>query len=100
MTQPIRIDDVVIVEGEWGRVEEITLTYVVIHFWDHRFWNLQVTDATDRAIQLRVLATAADASKAWNLRCDIREKLIALIQQRYPQSLPRLRADLVAAHPQ
>ncbi|HMB64142.1 MAG TPA: mechanosensitive ion channel domain-containing protein [Eudoraea sp.] len=36
ITQPIRIDDVVIVEGEWGRVEEITLTYVVIAIWDKR----------------------------------------------------------------
>jgi small-conductance mechanosensitive channel len=36
MTQPIRLDDVVIVEGEWGRVEEITLTYVVIKIWDQR----------------------------------------------------------------
>jgi small-conductance mechanosensitive channel len=35
-TQPIRIDDAVIVEGEWGRVEEITLTYVVIRIWDKR----------------------------------------------------------------
>ena len=36
MTQPIRLDDVVIVEGEWGRVEEITLTFVIIHIWDDR----------------------------------------------------------------
>lgn len=35
-TQPIRLDDVVVVEGEWGRVEEITLTYVVIRIWDER----------------------------------------------------------------
>jgi small-conductance mechanosensitive channel len=35
-SQPIRIDDVVIVENEWGRVEEITLTYVVIKLWDLR----------------------------------------------------------------
>lgn len=35
-TQPIRIDDVVIVENEWGRVEEITLTYVVVRIWDER----------------------------------------------------------------
>jgi small-conductance mechanosensitive channel len=35
-TQPIRIDDVLVVEGEWGRVEEITLTYVVIRIWDER----------------------------------------------------------------
>jgi hypothetical protein len=59
--------------------------------WDRRFWNLQLTDTTDRAMQLRVLATAADASKAWDLRCEIREKLLAFLQQTYPQSLPRLR---------
>jgi small-conductance mechanosensitive channel len=152
MTQPIRIDDVVIVEGEWGRVEEISLTYVVIHIWDdrrlvvplsyfiekpfqnwtrvsaallgsvflwvdytlslaevrkavqrivegnpkwdRRFWNLQVTDASERAMQIRVLATAADSSQAWDLRCEIREQLIAFIQDHCPQSLPRLRADL------
>ncbi len=35
-TQPLRIDDVLIVEGEWGRVEEITLTYVVLRIWDLR----------------------------------------------------------------
>jgi len=35
-TQPIRIDDVVIIEGEFGRVEEITLTYVVVRLWDQR----------------------------------------------------------------
>ena len=151
MTQPIRLDDVVVVEGEWGRIEEITLTYVVVHIWDdrrlvvplsyfiekpfqnwtrvsasllgsvtvwadytlpiaelrpaiqrivegckdwdRRFWNLQVTEATDRAMQLRVLATSADASKGWDLRCEIREKLLAYIQEHYPQSLPKVRAD-------
>jgi small-conductance mechanosensitive channel len=36
LAQPIRIDDVVIVEGQWGRIEEITLTYVVICIWDLR----------------------------------------------------------------
>lgn len=35
-SQPIRLDDVLIVEGEWGRVEEITLTYVVVKIWDER----------------------------------------------------------------
>src|SRR5690606_12038561 len=35
-TQPMRIDDVLIVEGEWGRVEEISLTYVVLNIWDKR----------------------------------------------------------------
>jgi len=152
MTQPIRLDDVVIVEGEWGRVEEITLTYVVIHIWDERrlivplshfiekpfqnwtrvsaeilgsvflwvdyslplaevreaarqiveasslwdkrFWNVQVTDTSERAMQIRVLATAADSSKAWDLRCEIREKLIDFVQRKLEKSLPRVRADL------
>lgn len=152
LTQPIRIDDVVIVEGEWGRVEEITLTYVVIkiwdqrrlivplsHFiekpfqnwtrisaeimgtvfvyadytlpldeirnevqriveahpnWDRKFWNVQVTDATERTMQIRVLVTASDSGKAWNMRCDIREQLIAFMQCKHPQSLPRVRAEL------
>lgn len=62
--------------------------------WDQRFWNLQVTDTNERAMQLRVLATAADASKAWDLRCEIREKLLVLLQQQYPQSLPKLRGAL------
>jgi small-conductance mechanosensitive channel len=155
LTQPIRLDDVVIVEGEWGRVEEITLTYVIIHIWDDRrlvvplshfiekpfqnwtrasadllgsvfvwvdytlpldeirkalkeiiepnplwdkrFWNLQVTDATEKAMQIRVLATSADSSKSWDLRCDIREKLIAYIQKNHPQSLPQIRAELGGA---
>ena len=36
IAQPIKLDDVVIVEGEWGRIEEITLTYVVVKIWDKR----------------------------------------------------------------
>lgn len=36
ITQPIRLDDVVVIEGEWGRIEEITLTYVVVRIWDQR----------------------------------------------------------------
>lgn len=152
LTQPIRIDDVVIVEGEWGRVEEITLTYVVVRIWDRRrmvvpishflekpfqnwtrvsadllgtvvlwtdytvpvaavreelhrillsselwngeAWGLQVTDATDRAVQLRALMSAADSSAAWDLRCLVRERLIDFLQREYPASLPRLRATL------
>jgi small-conductance mechanosensitive channel len=149
MTQPIRIDDVVIVEGEWGRIEEITLTYVVVCIWDLRrlvvpityfiekpFQNwtrtsadilgtvflqvdygvpvdsvrheltrilegspnwdrkvnvLQVTDAKERTLELRALASSSDASKSWDLRCEMREKLVAFIQKKYPGSLPRLR---------
>ncbi len=36
LAQPIRIDDVVVIDGEWGRVEEITATYVVVRIWDER----------------------------------------------------------------
>jgi small-conductance mechanosensitive channel len=152
MTQPIRLDDVVIVENEWGRVEEITLTYVVIHIWDDRrlvvplsyfiekpfqnwtrassqllgsvflwadyslpldqvraaakeiieasplwdkrFWNVQVTDADEHAMQIRILATSSDSGKGWDLRCEIREKLIDYIRQYHPASLPRVRAEI------
>ncbi len=51
ITQPIRIDDVVIVEGEWGRVEEITLTYVVVRIWDLRRLVLPVTYFLEQPFQ-------------------------------------------------
>ncbi len=152
ITQPIRLDDVVIVEGEWGRIEEITLTYVVVRIWDLRrlvvpinyfidtpfqnwtrvsadilgtvflytdytvpveeirkelqsqvkttdLWDgkvcgLQVTDAKPDTLELRLLVSASDASKAWDLRCLLRERMIAFIQREYPHSLPRVRAEL------
>ena len=65
--------------------------------WDGRFWNLQVSDTTERSMQLRVLATAADSSKAWDLRCEIREKLIEHLQAHYPNQLTRTRVDLTRA---
>jgi hypothetical protein len=157
ITQPIRMDDVVIVENEWGRIEEITLTYVVVKIWDSRrlivplsyfiekpfqnwtrvssdilgsvfvwadftlpiselraavqkivesapnwdgrFWNLQVTDTTERAMQLRVLVTAADASKAWDLRCYVREKLLVYLQEHHATGLPKMRASIEAPIP-
>jgi small-conductance mechanosensitive channel len=152
ITQPIRLDDVVIIEGEWGRIEEITGTYVVVRIWDERrlvvplnwfienpFQNwtrqsaqligtvylwldyrvpleplraevkrlcraapqwdgrvcvLQVTDANEHAMQLRILASSADSSSNWDLRCFVREGLISFVQRRYPQGLPRLRAQV------
>jgi hypothetical protein len=44
-------------------------------------------------MQLRVLATSADSSKSWDLRCAIREQFITYIQKNYPQSLPKIRAS-------
>ncbi len=151
MTEIIRIDDVVVLEGEWGRIEEINATNVIVRLWDSRHlivplshfierpfenwtyktadilgtvfvytdygipveevraelyrllqasemwdgktWSLQVTNATERAVELRALMSAPDSATAWNLRCHIREKLIWFLQARYPQSLPRIRAE-------
>lgn len=149
LTQPIRIEDVVIVEGEWGRIAEINATHVVVHIWDDRrlivplnyfntkpfqnwtwasadllgtaffyvdytfpveagrqelkrildesklwdgrVWGLQVTDTTDRTVTLRALMSAPDASIAWDLRCLVRERFVAFLQNNYPQCLPRTR---------
>ena len=152
ITQPIRISDTVIVEGEWGTIEEINLTYVVLKVWDQRRlvvpiatflekpfqnwtrtttellgtvyfyadyrlpidavreeldrilegnpkWdervkNVLVTEVTDRAVQVRALVSARNASDHWDLRCEVREKLVAWLRAheggRY---LPRMRVE-------
>jgi small-conductance mechanosensitive channel len=152
ITQPIRIDDVVIVENEWGWIEEINLTYVVVRIWDKRrlivpttyfiekpfqnwtrvsadilgtvfiytdysvpidllrkaflemlketeLWDgkvgvLQVTNATDRVMEIRALMSAENSPTAWDLRVLIREKLIVYLQEQHPDSLPRTRVEL------
>jgi small-conductance mechanosensitive channel len=152
LSQPIRLDDVVVIQGEWGRIEEITGTYVSIRIWDQRrlivplqwfienpFTNwtrnssqiigtvffyvdyrmplaplreelqrilehapewdgrvqvLQVTDATERSMQLRVLVSSFDSGLNWDLRCRVREGLLNFAQATYPHYLPRTRADL------
>lgn len=50
-TQPIRIDDEVVVEGEWGRIEEITLTYVVVRIWDDRRLVLPINYFIEKPFQ-------------------------------------------------
>jgi len=50
-TQPIRIEDVVVVEGEWGWVEEINLTYVVLRLWDRRRLVLPITYFVEKPFQ-------------------------------------------------
>ncbi|MFC7247270.1 mechanosensitive ion channel family protein [Catellatospora aurea] len=152
-TDELRLDDVVVVEGEWGRVEELRLTYVVVRLWDerrlvlpttyftttpfqhwtrndarvlgasilyldHRMpvdalreqaqrvveasplwdrrdWVLQVVDTTETAMVVRVLASADDAAKAYDLRCEIREKLIAYVREHHPEGLPQTRVAVV-----
>jgi small-conductance mechanosensitive channel len=149
VTQPIRIEDAVVIEGESGRIEEITATYVVVRLWDMRrmivpltyfierpfqnwtressnqigvvlinvdyttpvervrkkaeeivkaspFWDgnlvkLQVTDTDAQSMQLRIIAGARSPGDAFDLRCEIREKLIDFLQRELPLALPRQR---------
>lgn len=151
LTGPIHIEDVVIVQGEWGWIEEILTTYVVVRtwdlcrlvvplsyfidnsfqnwtrrtsdllayvylycdysapieelrqefrrllqstpLWDHKVCVLQVSDASEHTIQVRALASASDSSKAWDLRCYVREKLIEFLKKKYPESLPTCRVE-------
>jgi small-conductance mechanosensitive channel len=146
LTQPIRIGDVVIVEKEFGKVEEITATYVVVSLWDRRrmilplthfidkpfenwtrcssdligtvmlytdytlpidalrdeldrlltettLWDgnvkaVQVTDTSAHGIEVRILVSARNAPILFDLRCLVREKLIAFIRDQYPSALP------------
>jgi small-conductance mechanosensitive channel len=134
------------VEGEWGRVEEITLTYVVLNIWDQRrlilpinyfiekpfqnwtrnsadilgtvflyldytiplaplrkeldrlleinpLWDkrvkvLQVTNTSEKTIEVRALMSATSSGNAFDLRCDVREGLITFVQDHYPHCLP------------
>ncbi|RZM10032.1 MAG: mechanosensitive ion channel, partial [Sphingomonas sp.] len=151
-TEPIRLDDVVIVANEWGRVEQIGLTFVVIRLWDERrlvvpvskfledsfqnwtretsrllgsvfwyldpatdverirtkigeavqasarwdgrFWNCQVTDVKADAIEVRGLMTAKDASTSFDLRCEVREAVLAFVRDEMPQAMPRTRVAI------
>jgi small-conductance mechanosensitive channel len=152
ITQPIRLGDTVIVEGEWGQIEEINLTYVVVKVWDerrlivpmsrfleqpfqnwtkvspellgtiyfhadyalpidavreeldrildgHEKWDgrakgIVVTDAKDRTLEVRALVSAKNASAQWDLRCDVREKLLRWLgAYEGGKYLPRVRVE-------
>ena len=148
-TQPVRLDDVVIVEGEWGRIEEITLTYVVVKIWDERrlilpvtwflekpfqnwtrttsdiigtiflyvdysfpvdsmrkiipellkgnknwdgrVWNVQVTNISEHNKELRIMLSSSDSSKNWELKTELREKLVDFINENHPDSFAKRR---------
>ncbi|GHH50074.1 mechanosensitive ion channel family protein [[Pseudomonas] boreopolis] len=152
LTQPIRLDDVVIVEGEWGRIEEIGSAYVVVRIWDERrmvvplswfienpfqnwtrrsadllgtaflwldyrtpvaavrselericrnepLWDgrvcvTQVTETSERTIQVRLLVSARNSGDAFDLRCIVRERMIDFLMREHPYALPRLRAEI------
>jgi small-conductance mechanosensitive channel len=149
LAQPIRIDDVVIVEGEYGHVEQIAATYVVVRIWDQRrmilpltyfiekpfqnwtrtgsallgtvflyvdysisveavreqlpkilegekLWDgavagLQVTDAKESTVELRILVSARNSSDLFDLRCNVREKMVAFLSANHPTALPQAR---------
>jgi len=71
ITQPIRLDDVVVVEGEWGRIEEINLTYVVVCIWDLRRMVLPITYFLEKPFQNWTRASA-DLLGTVTLHCDYR----------------------------
>lgn len=148
LTQPIRIDDGVFIQNEFGHVEEINATYVVIRLWDERrlivplkyfldqpfqnwtrasaerqggvtwlvdyrlpiapirakfeeivraskLWDgkvarLQATDAKENVVELRGLVSAATPDILFDLRCEVREKLIDWLREEFPEALHRL----------
>ncbi|XAO71915.1 MAG: mechanosensitive ion channel domain-containing protein [Acetobacteraceae bacterium] len=156
ITQPIRMEDLIIINGDWTWVEEITATYVVLRVWDWRrhivpisyflenrfenwthnsaaiigivylyldyeapidalreelqeiaktcpLWDgkvldFQVADCDAVTIKIRIIASARSALKSWDLRCDIREKMIKRIREDYPEALSRHRLGMVTAH--
>jgi small-conductance mechanosensitive channel len=61
--------------------------------WDGQVASVQVTDARDQVMEVRVLASAADSGRSWDLRCEVREKLIAYIRDEFPYALPRVRRE-------
>jgi len=151
LTEPIRIDDVVIIDGEWGRIEDIRTTYVVVRIWDERrlvvpttkfledtfqnwtrdgaqllgtvflhldpmtdigplraefqrqikaspLWDsraqvVQVTETTADSIEVRLLMSAKDAGTTFDLRCAIREGMLAWIREHQPEAIVRRRIE-------
>jgi small-conductance mechanosensitive channel len=74
--------------------EEIGAIVATSALWDRESWKVQVVEAGERTIRLRILATVADPSDAFDLRCEIRERVIAHLQENYPWALPRIRATI------
>jgi small-conductance mechanosensitive channel len=155
LTQPIRIEDAIVLEGEWGWIEEINTTYIVVRLWDlrrlivplsyfiekpiqnwtrttanllgtvmiyadytvpiqelreelHRIlettklwdkktWALQVTDATERTVQIRALMSARNGPEAFNLRCYVRERLVQFLSDKCPFALPKHREEQISS---
>jgi hypothetical protein len=82
--------------------EELFRILEASKLWDRKVRVLQVTEAHERTLELRALMSAANAGEAFDLRCEVREKLVTFIREKFPYSLPRLRATVegVAAPPE
>lgn len=151
-TQPLNIGDELFIRGEFGTVEEVSLTNVVVRLWDLRrlvvpsryfidnpyenwahpnrdligtvflytdynveveklrtelqriltttpLWDgkvgkLEITDLTEKTMKSRILASARNADDTWKLRCYVREKLVDYLYKNFPQSLPKMYADI------
>jgi small-conductance mechanosensitive channel len=149
LAQPIRMGDVLMVKDQWGTVEEITGTYVVLRLWDERRmiiplnwfienpfenwtratsrmqgtvvlrvnfampmgalrdharqlvqaapeWDqrefkVQVEDMNDATIAVRILVSAAHPQTLWDLRCRVREDMLAWLAREYPGHIPPIR---------
>ncbi len=155
-SEPIRVDDVVVIQGDWGKIEEITSTYVIVKIWDLRrlvvplsffieqpfenwtrrsgdilgtsflyvdytvpvdalrqellrvvqespLWDkrvcgLQVTNLSERTMELRCLMSSAGSSQSFDLRCLVREKMIEFLRAHYPNALPTVRMEMHAVN--
>ena len=61
------------------------------HLWDNRVCGLQVTNLTDRSMELRCVVSSRDSGENFDLRCLVREKMTAWIQENYPDAFPTMR---------
>lgn len=153
-TQPFRIEDAVVIDGEWGWIEEIGTMFVVVRIWDlrrlviplsyfldhsfqnwtrtsadllahcyiytdysvpvdalraelrricesHPLWGgkvcvLQVSQLEQFTVQIRALMDARNSGDAWDIRCIVREQMIAFIAKNYPNSFPKYRSEFQA----
>lgn len=75
--------------------EELNRVLKETKLWDKQVGVLQVSDVTENTMQLRILVSAEDGPKAWDLRCEVREKLIAFVQKNFPSALPKNRSEVV-----
>ena len=68
--------------------EELHRILESTELWDKKTWALQVTDATERTIQIRALMSARNGPAAFDLRCYVRENLVQFLKTKYPLALP------------